>query len=74
MQVPPPPLIGVAVKVTELPAQDGLAEATIDTLTGRFGLTVIVIWLDSAGFPVGQVAFEVNSHLILSPLTSVLFV
>jgi hypothetical protein len=36
-------LVGVAVKVTELPAQTGLADAMIDTLIGRFGFTVIFI-------------------------------
>ena len=37
-----PPFVGVAVKVTEVPAQTGLAEAAIDTLTGSSGFTVIV--------------------------------
>lgn len=30
------------MKVTEIPVQTGFAEAPIDTLTGRFGLTVTV--------------------------------
>jgi hypothetical protein len=36
-------LVGVAVKVTEVPEQTGFAEATIDTLTGRIALTVKLI-------------------------------
>jgi hypothetical protein len=33
-------LVGVAVNVTEVPVQTGFAEAAINTLTGRSGLTV----------------------------------
>ncbi len=55
-----PPLIGVAVKVTEVPAQTEFAEAATETLTGRIGFTVMVTVFDRAGFPVGQVALEVN--------------
>ena len=35
-------MVGVAVKVTVTPAQAVVAEAPIDTLTGRFGFTVTV--------------------------------
>jgi hypothetical protein len=52
-------LIGIAVKVTDVPEQIGLNEAVIDTLTGRFGLTVIVTVFDVAGLPVAQDRFEV---------------
>ena len=55
-------MVGVAVKVTEVPAQTGLAEAAIETLTGRFGLTVMVSDAEVAGLPVAQVALEVNTH------------
>ena len=34
-------MVGVAVKVTEVPAQTWLAEAAIKILTGKFGLMVI---------------------------------
>jgi len=52
------------VKVTEVPAQIGLADATIETLTGRMGLTVIVTVFDVAGFPVAQgAALDVSSTL-----------
>ena len=63
-----PPFTGVAVNVTEVPEHTGLADAAIETLTGRFGLTVIVIGLDVAGLPVGQVAFDVRTHVITSPV------
>jgi len=37
-----PPLVGVAVKVTEAPLHIGLADGAIVTLTGRFEFTVMV--------------------------------
>ena len=64
-------MVGVAVKVTEVPAQTGFAEGAIITLTGRFGLTVMVIVFEVAGLPVAQVALEVSTHVITSPLTGV---
>ena len=60
----------VALNVTDVPAQispEGLAAML--TLTGRFGLTVIVIAFDVAGLPVGQMAFELRIHVMMSPLT-----
>jgi hypothetical protein len=66
--------VGVAVKVTDVPEQTGLAEAAIDTLAGRFGLTVIVTSLDVAGLPAGQVAFEVRIQVTLSPSARAAFV
>ena len=65
-------MVGVAVNVTLVPAQiapEGLAE--IVTLTGRFGFTVIVIPADVAGLPVTQVALDVNTQVMISPLTNV---
>ena len=59
-------MVGVAVKVTEVPAQTGLAEAAIETLTGRLGLTVIFTGTEVAGLAVGQVALEVNMQVIAS--------
>ena len=35
-----PPFVGVAVKVTDVPEQTGLAEGAIKMLTGRPGLIV----------------------------------
>jgi hypothetical protein len=40
-----PPLVGVAVKVTEVPAQMVVADAPILTLAGKLGFTVMVLAL-----------------------------
>ena len=64
-----PPFTAVAENVTVVPAQTGLAEAATDTLTGRFGLTLIVTDPDNAGLPEAQVALEVSSQVIVFPLT-----
>ena len=61
-----PPLTGVAVQVTMIPEQTGLAEAPTDTLTGRFGLTIMVTVFEIAGLPVGQTAFDVSSQVMAS--------
>ena len=63
-----PPLVGVAVKVTEVPLHIGFDDGDIATLTGRFGLTVIVVVDDVAGDPVAQVAFEISTQLTASLL------
>ena len=59
-----PPLTGVAENATAVPAQTGLADAVIDTLTGSSGFTVMVMIFDVAGFPVLQVSLEVKTQLI----------
>jgi hypothetical protein len=59
-------LDGVAVKVTEVLAQTGLAEAAIVTPTGRLGLTLMVTVLEVTGFPVTQVKSEVSTQVIAS--------
>ena len=64
-------MVGVAVKVTDVPAQTGLADAAMVTLTGRFGLTVIVIVFDVAGLPVAQVALEVKTQVIASAFNGI---
>ena len=61
-----PPLVGVAVKVTEVPAQTGFAEAAMETLTGRLGSTVIFTGDELAGLPVAQVALEFSVQVISS--------
>jgi hypothetical protein len=66
-----PPFIGVAVNVTEVPAQTGLDDAAIDTPAGRFELTTIVTVLDVAGLPVVQDKVEVITTVITSPLARV---
>ena len=54
-------MVGVAVKVTFVPAHIVVALAETLTLTGKFGFTVIVIGALVAGFPVAHVAFDVNA-------------
>ena len=67
-----PPLVGIAVKVTEVPAQIAPGgEAVILTLAGNNGFTVIVMLLDVAGLPVAQVAVEFITTEICSPLIRV---
>ena len=63
-----PPFVGVAVNVTLVPAQTGLALAPMDTLTGNIGFTVIAMVLDVAGFPEGQRALDVSKQVTWSPL------
>ena len=58
-------MVGIAEKVTEAPLQTGLLEGEIDTLTGRFGLTVIVTVFEVAGL-VAHMALDVNTQLIAS--------
>ena len=65
-------MVGVAVKVTDVPAQIAPeGTAAILTLAANRGLTVIVIPVDVAGLPVAQVAVEVISTVITSPLARV---
>ena len=64
-------MTGVAKKVTPLPRQNGFAEATMVTLTGRFGFTVMVTGGLVAGLPVIQVAEEVSTQVTTSPFTGV---
>ena len=52
----------MAVKVAGIPAQTGLKEEVMVTLTGRRGFTVIVMELDVAGFPDMQVRSAVRMH------------
>ena len=52
-------MVGVAVKVTEIPAQTGFTEAAIETLTDCNGFTVIVTVFEVAGLPTGQATLEV---------------
>ena len=61
-----PPLTGVAVKVTLVPAQTGLADVVMETLTGINGFTIMVIALDMAGEPVAQVSSEVRVQVTWS--------
>ena len=61
-------MTGAAVKVTDVPAQtapEGIA--VMLTLTGRFGLTVILIAFEVAGLPVAHVAFDMRIQVMMSP-------
>ena len=67
-----PPLVGVALKVTDVPAQmapEGVA--AMAALTVKFGLTVIVTISEVAGLPDVQVSLEVRIHLTWSPVNGV---
>ena len=67
-----PPLTGVAVYVTLVPAQTGLALAAMVTLAVKMGLTIIVTAFEVAGDPVRQgAALEVITTVITSPLTGI---
>jgi hypothetical protein len=69
-------LVGVAVKVTDVPSQIA-PEGTADILklAVNIGLTVIVIPVDVAGDPVRQgVAFEVSTQVITSLFARVVVV
>ena len=52
-------MTGMVVNVTVVPAQTGLAEAAIETLTAGDGLTDMVMVLELAGLPDLQVRDEV---------------
>ena len=67
-------MVGVAVKVTEVPAQIVVAEAAILTEAFKIGFTVIVMLFDVAGFPVTQVNEEVNTTVTTSLLANVVVV
>jgi len=64
-----PPLEGLAINVTEVPAHTGLEEAVMLRLTGSMLPTVIVTELLVAGFPLTQlVREEIRIHLTTSLL------
>ena len=65
-EAPGPPFTADEVKVTDVPAHTGLADAAIEMLTGSSGLTVIVTVFETAGLPVAQVATEVSRHATAS--------
>ena len=66
--------MGVAVNVTLVPEQIVVALAEMLTLTGKLGLTVIVIPLEVEGLPVAQgLALEVSMQVTTSPFVKVEF-
>ena len=60
-------MVGVAVKVTELPGQIVVALAPILTLAGKLGFTVVAMLLLVTGPPIAQAAFEVITTVITWP-------
>ena len=71
-----PPLVGVAVKVIEEPAHVGLLPAVIaiETAGTKVAFNVIVIPPLIAVVGLAQVALEVSTQVIMSPLTKAAFV
>jgi len=68
-----PPLVGVAVKVTLVPAQMGIVgDETTVTEGATAPVTTIVTVFDVAGLPVTQVKLEVIIQVTMSPLAKVL--
>ena len=59
-------MVGIAVKVTEVPAQTGFAVAEIETLAGTVGIIVIITELLIAGGIAAHVTLEVIRQLTLS--------
>jgi hypothetical protein len=62
-----PPLTGVGVNVTEVPAQISLADGEIETLTGSNGFTVMTTVFEAAGLPVLQARLEAMTTYTRSP-------
>ena len=63
-------MVGVAVKVTLVPAQIVGEDALALTLTGKLEFTIIVVFPLIAGLPVAQTALEVNTTAIISPFAN----
>ena len=59
----------MAVKVTDVPIQQGLMEAVIEMDTGKTGLTVIEMEFDTPGFITVQLNDERTWQVTKSPLT-----
>jgi hypothetical protein len=66
-----PPFVGVAVKVTEVPAHISFADPEIDTEGTGTGRCAIVMLLLVTMALLGQTAFEAISTVTTSPLFSV---
>jgi len=52
------------MKVTQLPAQKGFADATIDIPAGVFLFRIIIIGEEVTGFGLAQARLEVTLHVI----------
>ncbi len=66
-----PPFVGVAIKVTEVPAQMVVADAVIPTAGVRVAITDIVMVLEFAIVGKAQVAFDVRTTCTTSALLKV---
>lgn len=62
------------MNVTLVPEQMVVADADMLTLTGKFGLTVMVTVFEVAGLPVAQVALDVITQVTASLFTRVVLV
>ena len=51
-----------------MPEHTVVAEAVIETLTGRSGVTVMMMLFELAGLPVEQVSFDCKTHVTVSAL------
>ena len=61
-------MTGEALKVTEVPAQTGLAEGVAVTLTASSGFTFMVTVFDVEGLPLGQIALDESTQITASLL------
>ena len=61
-----PPLVGVAVQVTDVPAVTLLAEAEMLIPAATVGVTVMVTWFDVAGLPVVHDRLDVSTQVTTS--------
>ncbi len=66
-----PPLTGVAVKVTVVPAHTGLTEGLIETPAVSNAFTVMIEVLEGAGFPEAHEMFDVSEQVTASALEGV---
>ena len=63
-----PPFECVAVYATMVPWQTVVAEAVMETLTGKDAAEIITIWFDETGLPpLTQEALEVSKQVTMSP-------
>lgn len=71
-----PPLVGVAVNVTEVPVAVGFVPAVIEMLTdgATDGFTLILMLLLVAVVEVAHVEFEVIAHATTAPFVRVVVV
>ncbi len=64
-------MTGVAVNVTGVPAQIGLGDPVMVTLTGKGLAITMTTAFEVAGLPLGQGTFEVSTQVTISPFAGV---